>query len=193
MQTKRVKCPHCGVVLDVKNSKNETLKQITCPQCKYPLQVKFDPAEEQPEPPSDPLEAETYYAPKKAVDAATQLGGISSATQLASTPRKNKKAILTFQGEDYLLSEGQNIIGRSGTTSKASIQIKTDDRYMSRQHVAIEVKTFADGTIKAVLQNYKNKNETLIDGQAIETGDEIRLADNNTITMGRTTVTFKIS
>jgi len=43
MQVKRIICPSCGVVLDVTNSKNESVKQITCPKCKVGLKVKFLP------------------------------------------------------------------------------------------------------------------------------------------------------
>lgn len=178
------------MVLDVTNSKNEEVKQITCPKCQSVLQVKFPPQQA-------PLEAETYYAPKKpAIDSgATQLAGSSfGATQLV-TPKevpKESNARLVFNDEPYFLEEGQNIVGRKGNTSKATVQIATDDRYMSRQHCAIRVITLPDGTKKAVLSNYQNKNLTSVDGQEIETGDEIRLTNGNRITMGHTTVTFKL-
>ena len=191
MQTKRIKCPSCSVVLDVQNSKNELVKQITCPKCKAVLQVKFPPQQE-------PLEAKTYYAPPKklvADNGATQLAGTSyGATQLVTdTPKISTLAKLLYDGISYPLEEGQNIIGRKGNTSKATIQIATDDRYMSRQHCSINVTTLPDGTKKAVLSNYQNKNLTSIDGQPIETGDAIRLTEGNSITMGHTTITFKLS
>ena len=189
MQTKRIKCPSCGVVLDVKNSKNEEVKQITCPQCQVVLQVRFSPQQE-------PIEAPTYYAPKSSAadNGATQLaGGAYGATQLAtSLPKTVKSAKLMYDGVSYELSEGQNIVGRKGTTSKATVQIATEDHYMSRQHCAINVTTLPDGTIKAVLSNYQNKNCTMVEGQEIETGDAIRLSDGNQITMGHTKVIFKV-
>lgn len=191
MQTKRIKCPSCGVVLDVQNSKNELVKQITCPKCKAVLQVKFPPQQE-------PMEAKTYYAPPKQPvmdNGATQLAGSSyGATQLVTdTPKISTSAQLLYDGICYPLEEGQNIIGRRGNTSKATIQIATDDRYMSRQHCSVTVNTLPDGTKKVVLSNYQNKNLTSIDGQPIETGDAIRLTDGNSITMGHTTITFKLS
>ena len=191
MQTKRIKCPKCGVVLDVKNSKNEEVKQITCPSCRTLLQVKFQPQQE-------PMEAKTFYAPPKqpvADNGATRLVGSSfGATQLVMAPKKEaSKAILQFGGVSYPLEEGQNIIGRKASTSKATVQIETADRYMSRQHCSITVTTLPDGKKKAVLSNYQNKNQTTIDGQSIETGDAIRLTDGNSITMGHTTITFKLS
>lgn len=199
MQTKRIKCPSCGVVLDVQNSKNEAIKQITCPKCKAVLNVKFPPQQE-------PLEAKTFLASPKPTadngatqlacgDGATQLaGGSYAATQLApSTTKENATAKLLYGGDIYKLEEGQNIVGRKGETSKATVQIATADRYMSRQHCSITVTTLPDGTKKAVLSNYQNKNLTSIDGQPIETGDAIRLTDGDSITMGHTTITFKQS
>lgn len=199
MQTKRIKCPNCQVVLDVTNSKNEQVKQITCPKCQAVLHVKFPPQQA-------PLEAETYYAPKKPIadsgatqlaggnNGATMLGGaMTGVTQLGSSPKKESSARLVFNDLPYFLEEGQNIVGRKGNTSKATVQIATDDRYMSRQHCSITVSTLPDGTKKAVLSNYQNKNLTTIDSQPIETGDSIRLTDGNSITMGHTTVTFKLS
>lgn len=200
MQTKRIICPNCKVVLDVKNSQNETVKQISCPSCKTILKVKFQPQQQ-------PIEAKTYYAPPKqptADSGTTQLAGAGGETQLGDgqigatrlyTPAKKASvtAKLSFGGKYYPLTEGSNIVGRKATTSKATVQIETADRYMSRQHCSIVLTTLSDGTKKAVLSNYQNKNATLVDGQAIEQGDAIRLTDGNSITMGKTTVTFKIS
>jgi phage FluMu protein Com len=204
MQIKNIKCPKCGVVLEVKNSKNEELKQITCPKCKSLLQVRFSPQPVQ----SEPIEAPTYIAPPPVVDSGatqladgnngeTQLGGTSSAagaTQLGTSPvtKSTSKARLVFEEQSYPLMEGKNIVGRKGVTSKATVQIASEDRYMSRQHCAITVTVLPDGTKKAVLSNYQNKNLTTIDGQEIETGDAIRLVNGNRITMGRTTVIFKL-
>ena len=121
-------------------------------------------------------------------------GSSLGATQLV-TPKEMPKgcnARLVFEDQPYFLEEGQNIIGRKGNTSKATVQIATDDRYMSRQHCSITITTLPDGTKKAVLSNYQNKNLTTIDGQEIETGDAIRLVNGNRITMGHTTVFFKM-
>ena len=203
MQIKQIKCPNCNVILEVRNTQNETVKQITCPKCKSVLQVKFPSLPPQQE----PLEAKTYYAPQKpkATDnGATQLAGSGVETQLAGASYGATQLVtgpsmtlisakLMYGGACYPLEEGQNIVGRKGNTSKASVQIATDDRYMSRQHCSITVTTLPDGTKKAVLSNYMNKNLTSVDGQEIETGDAIRLTDGNSITMGHTTITFKLS
>ena len=191
MQTKRIICPKCKAVLDVKNSQNETVKQISCPSCKTILQVKFQVQQE-------PMEAKTFYAPfqKPTADfGETRLTGYSNgATQLIIPTGKNtNEPYLQYDGIHYPLKEGQNIVGRKGITSEANVQIETSDRYMSRQHCSITITALPDGTKKAVLSNYQNKNQTTIDNQPIETGDSIRLTDGNSITMGHTTVIFKLS
>lgn len=188
MQIKRIQCPKCKIVLDVKNSKDEEIKHISCPSCQSILQIKFP----------KPIEANTFYPPKKqptADDGATQLSDKNhGTTELGGKTYKSAAAaMLNFGDVDYPLEEGENIVGRKGITSKATVQIATDDRYMSRQHCSITVTTLPDGTKKAVLSNYQNKNLTSIDGQEIETGDAIRLTDGNSITMGHTTITFKLS
>ena len=192
MQIKRVKCPQCNVVLDVKNSKNEDVKQISCPSCKTLLQVRFAPQQE-------PIEAHTFFETPQhsslSDSGETQLAaGVLGATELFKLgTHTHSHAEIIFGAISYPLIEGQNIIGRKGNTSKATVQIDSADRYMSRQHIAIDVTKLPDGTLKAVLCNYHNKNLTSVDGQPISGGDIIRLVDGNNITMGHTTVTFKLS
>ena len=198
MQIKRIICPKCRAILDVKNSQNEEVKIITCPSCKTGLKVKFPPQQE-------PVEAKTFLSGQPTAGGGkTQLGGLDGRTVLGGgtggstvhgTPNQDISvtAKLTFGGKDYPLKEGQNIVGRQGTTSMATVQIETADRYMSRQHCSITVSTLPDGTKKAVLSNYQNKNQTTVDSQPIENEDTIRLTDGNSITMGHTTVTFKLS
>ena len=198
MQIKRIICPKCRAILDVKNSQNEEVNIITCPSCKTGLKVKFPPQQE-------PVEAKTFLSGQPtAGNGTTQLGGLDGRTILGGgtggstvlgIPNQGTSvtARLTYGGKDYPLKEGQNIIGRQGTTSMATVQIETADRYMSRQHCSITVSTLPDGTKKVVLRNYQNKNQTTVDGQPIENDDTIRLTDGNCITMGHTTVTFKFS
>lgn len=204
MQIKRIKCPKCNVILDVKNEKELPVLRLHCPNCKTLLQVKFSPKEE-------PVEAPTYYArPKQPVDnGETQLGNGYSArseqanafsceTQLGDGDSNNKSAsqrtaTLVFEGKGFPLEEGRNIIGRQATTSQATIQIPTRDHFMSRQHCVINITTLSDGRKKAVISNFQNKNDTSINGHKIGSGDAIILQDGNTITMGETTVTYNVT
>ena len=62
---------------------------------------------------------------------------------------------------------------------------------MSRGHCVIEVTIKENGTTKAKLSNYENKNGTKIENHTIADGDSIALHDGNHITMGQTTLTFR--
>lgn len=207
METKRIKCPSCGAILDVRNTKNESVKLIKCPKCKATLSVKFKKQE--------PLEAHTYLAPGKANngetqyagfkndgetqlgkpinDGETQLGGYSNSgeTQIMSKVTPSKSAYLKVNGKSYPLRLGTNIIGRKATTSQATVQIDTPDRYMSRQHSKIVVSKLPNGRLKSVLSNDHNKNISTIDGQDLLQGEQIVLEDGDQIVMGKTTVIYK--
>lgn len=207
MEVKRIKCPSCGAILDVRNTKNVAEKLITCPKCKATLSVKFKKQE--------PLEAHTYLTPNNANNGETQYAGFknngetqlgnpinngetqlggynnSGETQILSNAAPSKSAYLKVNGKAYQLKLGANIIGRKATTSQATVQIDTPDRYMSRQHSKIVVSRFPNGKLKSVLSNDHNKNISTIDGQDLLQGDEIVLEDGDQIVMGKTTVIYK--
>lgn len=48
MEELRIKCPSCGLILEVRNSKDEAVKRIICPKCKKHLAITF--REEAPKP-----------------------------------------------------------------------------------------------------------------------------------------------
>ncbi len=41
MESLKIKCPICGIFLEVTNSKNEAVKRIVCPNCKKTLAITF--------------------------------------------------------------------------------------------------------------------------------------------------------
>lgn len=41
MESLQIKCPACGIILEVTNSKNESVKRIVCPNCKKTLAITF--------------------------------------------------------------------------------------------------------------------------------------------------------
>jgi hypothetical protein len=42
LESLRIKCPSCGIALEVRNSKNEAVKRISCPNCKKLLAINFE-------------------------------------------------------------------------------------------------------------------------------------------------------
>lgn len=182
METKRIQCPNCGVILDVRNSKEETIKIITCPQCKATLRIKFHGHSV----PSEPLDAETFIPQKQSSQRVTE-----GETRLASPVSVHKQASLIVGNIEYKLKEGTNVIGRKSPTSSATIQIATDDHYMSRRQAKINITWNSSGAIKAVISNDQNKNATTVDGQILVDDDEVILTDGDKIVMGKTKMVYK--
>ena len=192
METKRIKCPSCGVLLDVRNSQNEAVKMITCPQCKAQLRVMFarNNGETQFVGGSN---GETQYVNRDSGE--TRYVDQNSSVPSDETIFAGKKATLspgylTCGSQKYPLEFGNNVIGRKATTSQATVQIVTDDRYMSRQHLAIQVIKVSSDKVRVVVANYHNKNASFVNGQLLNEGDQLILSEGSTIKMGNTIVVY---
>lgn len=170
MEIKRVKCPQCGSILQVKNSAGESVKNVKCPICQNQLQVLFPD-----------LSGKTIY------------GGVpdDGHTVLPTKQNLEKSCVLLVDGIEYELLLGRNTVGRKADSSMASLQFVTSDMYMSRHHSVINVRRIADGSLRVSILNYQNKNKTYVDKNPLEEGEEIVLHDGSIILMGKTQVRFK--
>ena len=170
--TVNIKCPGCGVILRVTNSKNEAEKRFSCPNCGKHIVIPF------------------YKI--KPEDGETQLDGQPGAqsTQVASQNVEQKLCYLLCNGKKYELAIGCNSVGRRAMSSNADVQIDTDDMFFSREHMLINVRRLPDGGIKVDVSNHKNKNATRVNDFVLEQGDAIVLHDGDKILIGNTTLTF---
>lgn len=189
IQQKSVRCPNCGVLLNVKNSQNETEKFIDCPRCKAPLRVKFPVLKS-----GERLDAVTEIVgrPRKD-DGETRTADRKDdgCTVMASPKKQTKRCYLQYGTKQYPLEIGHNTVGRKASSSSANVQIDTSDIYMSRRHLSISVTTISEGLTKAVACNDKNKNDTFVNGTRLSDGDRVVLTDGSKIRMGDTVVTYK--
>lgn len=175
MEKKNVKCPSCGVVLEVKNSMNEPVKIITCPQCGTSLRVKFQQQTE-----NEPLDARTYLA---------NSGG--NETQIAMGNFVGGKVFVVCEGNSYELHEGRNVIGRKAKSSVADTQLDVNDRYMSRENALVNVYK-EGGSVTVSIACYKNLNPIFLGKKELKKDDELILSDGDEFTMGTTKMTIKI-
>lgn len=114
----------------------------------------------------------------------------SDETILAGKKEEVTPGYLLYGGQKYPLGFGNNVIGRKATTSQATVQIVTDDRYMSRQHLAIQVIKASTDKVRVVVSNYHNKNASYVNGQLLNEGDQLVLTEGSIIKMGNTTVVY---
>lgn len=177
-QTINIKCPSCGVVLRVTNSRNEPVKRFACPKCSKHILVPFFKLNKERE---------------NAEDGVTLMDGKGAAqsTQLASSDL-HQSCRLICEGKEYDLPIGSYSIGRQAVTSTADIQIDSQDLYMSREHALLNVRRLADGGIKVDICNLKNKNMTQVNDYMLVQGDAIVLHDGDKVKMGNTVMTIQI-
>ena len=170
--TVNIKCPGCGVILRVTNSKNEAEKRFNCPNCGKHIVIPF------------------YKI--KPEDGETQLDGQpgTQATQIGGQSVDQHSCYLLCNGKKYGLAIGCNSVGRRAMSSNADVQIDIDDRFFSREHMLINVRRLPDGSIKVDISNYKNKNVTRVNDIELEQGDAIVLHDGDRIFVGTTTLVF---
>ena len=176
----KIKCPTCGKVLKLADAPNIDQATFTCPICKDKHVVgKCQRIVD------TPSAEETQYAGN--VNRSFHSG---EETQIAST-QQGVGCLVDSTGRSYTLCQGINTIGRQAQTSAATIQIQTDDHYMSRSHAIIEVRQ-GGGKMLHLLKNGNNKNPSYLNGTLITDGDQLILNNGDCMKFGKTELTFKL-
>lgn len=172
MIEKKIVCPRCKVVLNVKNATNVAVKEIVCPKCGTRLKVKFQM--QTPPPPA--------YSSNDRGETVLPSGSFNS---------KKKCYRLSLNGVSYELKDGMNTVGRKAETSQASVQIATASRKMSRMHARITVSRLPGGMTKVTLSNWQNKNTTTVNGIPIAEESTAMLKNGNRVKMGDVELLFE--
>lgn len=127
---------------------------------------------------------------------ATEVGYGNGTTMISGSVTTPKPEIGVLQvvsnGQKYRLSVGANIIGRQHSTSQATVQIATDDGYMSRQHMRIDVLPAGYGYEYRISDN-NSTNKLTLNGSILAPGDIVILKPSDKITIGRTNLVFIIT
>jgi len=171
-----IKCPHCKQGLKVDEKKAPSgITSFPCPKCKNAIPMEY--LEQMLQRRSDKT-VDTVVVKGASVSGGGGLGQITVLTA-HDTPE-----------QVYPLKEGINIIGRAAKTSGADIGIQTGDKTMSRTHIKIEVKKSPRGGYFHQLSDNNSRNNTLYNGNNLESEDIIVLKDGDELVLGRTTVRF---
>lgn len=179
----KVKCPTCSNILRLADAPNiDKATTFVCPVCKDKhvvgncQRVVDTPAAE-----------ETQYG-----GAARKTFSGADETRIYSAPQRQAiGSLVDARGHVYPLRRGTNTIGRKAQTSPATVQIVTDDHYMSRSHAIIEVRQAGDKVVH-ILKNDANKNPSYRNSSLIADGDQEVLNNGDHLTFGKTELTFKL-
>ena len=111
-----IRCPKCGQLLEVDNSKNQVEKVCQCHNCNKKLVFRF--------------------GKKVQIDAASGQSD-NGETFLQDNNDCMHSCCIVHDDNCFQLEIGINRIGRKASTSDANIQIETDDQFFSRSHIMI--------------------------------------------------------
>lgn len=168
MEIIRIKCPQCSAILEAQDNPANYEKNVTCPNCKTKNRFKDF----------------KRVIPRENLDDSTQIERLEKGTP--------GHLLDISSGREYPLNEGRNLVGRKPLNSppKADIAIVTDDRFMSREHLLLDVIKGRDGRYHVYASNAKNQNETLINGALLESGDKVGLKHGDILKLGETSLKY---
>ncbi len=165
----KIKCSKCSTILAIDSAKlpkNKNKATVKCPKCKH--SVVF-----------------TVPDSKQEEEDKTEVGNMEDSYVRGMLIEKGSN-------KEHPLKRGNNIIGRRGDISVAN------DRYMSKLHCLIEMNVETWG-VEFVLSDdgtatgKPSTNGTFINDKKISEYDKIVLKNNDTIKVGHTYFTVKLS
>ncbi len=166
-----IKCPYCKVRLKIDESKIPAhLNAFNCPRCKQPISISL---------------LHQYKIVSNSEDT------------IYIQKNDNTTATLTIlpdactPSQSFQLRTGINIIGRkNGNISEAKIEVETNDKLMSREHIKIEAVQYGNGEYNYLLSDYGSKNQTRHNSHFLDQGEIIVLRDKDEIEIGNTKIQF---
>ncbi len=156
-------------------------RDIHCPNCNH--QMRVTPGG----PPSDE-QAKTVYGGMQGISADKPADG-DDATLLPQSQHVRPGALVCGRAK-YPLHLGRNLVGRESKTSNADVQIPTDDFQMSREHAVINITKISNGSLRALIRNYKEGVCTVVKGMKLESTDKLVLTSGTEIKLGQTSVFY---
>ena len=171
----KIRCPHCGAQLSVKNQPGIEGKSVTCPICKqkspFTAFRKISMA-----PQSDPGTDLPGQGANGGGGDTTQYDGRNSGAAAQRGAAAVGKLVVKSTGQSFILKPGRNIIGRRAQASSANFQIETGEgRRMSREHLVIDVRVVGNQTLFIASLYKEHVNATSVDQETMAYGDEVIL------------------
>lgn len=165
MIVKKIKCPNCGGVIEIKNVNDEKILLITCPNtaCNAKIRLTFDTGE-------------TVLAMPKSRETV----GVIRCQRVNYSLNIGKTTI------------GRKT---SSPQSPVDMAIPTDDKTMSRVHAEIEVLKLKNGRIKVVLSDIRDQEKSkkkpiLLEDEPLSNIDRVVLCNGDRFTLGNTSFQY---
>jgi pSer/pThr/pTyr-binding forkhead associated (FHA) protein len=172
----KVKCGKCKAKVNLKTEEVKTMViRFNCPVCNA----------------INKLNLETAKSKQKEVT--------DEKTQINTDNSNNVAGWLVVHDENtkqqtHTLKMGKNIVGRKSESKLCEVMIDTEDKYMSRNHFAVEVSLGTKG-MEYMVYDVTSTNGTFINAvkeNKLNQKDKVLLSDGDTIQAGRTKMVLRI-
>jgi hypothetical protein len=185
-----IQCAECG---------HENMDGLEyCDACGAKLPASAAPTPEIVPAESAPVDVETEApAPVESATAVEAPAPVESATAAGGSPASQLKAKMTIirggtLGKEFLLQEGNNLIGRwdpdSGAFPEVDLEMDDPEARISRKHALIRV---GDPT---TIEDIGSLNGTFVNrGHRLEPGAPVELHDGDEVIIGKTFLRFSLS
>jgi hypothetical protein len=192
MEVKNVKCPNCSKRLTLNMQPGIENKKLRCPVCGV----------------SSPFSSYVEVQPKNSAPAARPgeatriedlnhthiVFGPDNGKIQMDTPRVPGRLLeVSGDGRCYQLKEGRNIVGRENSSSPVDVSLPAKHKYVSRQHLIIDVRHTAAGYIHTVMLCKSEVNRTYINTMQLAYGDQVILNDGDLVKLPELSLRFEQS
>ena len=209
MRTIHIKCPHCQKFFDhIVNVEGRVIKTF-CPYCENPITVGIQPKPirldlggnaapaAKPQAESPRPQAESPKPKMAQATMAQQIHESLNAKQQTDDTITHEdmlksmgQPMLMFGNHSFKLALGMNMVGRKSETSQATLQLPTDDRYMSRVNARIDVSRTVSGSWHVTISSVNERNLVKVNGRTVSMTDKLVLMNGQVITLGHSDVYF---
>ena len=164
---KKINCPSCNVSLSINPNKTGDL---TCPKCNQTHDIS---AYQESSDPNKTLVKNSFFE---------------------KAPSQKFGKLILIEGECspsvIILQKGENAIGRKAGSIPASIPIETQDAYMSKLHINIDMIVKSNNSLEYRLSDAGSKNKTRLNDEEMEPDEIMILNHGDIIQIGRTKFKF---
>lgn len=167
----KVVCPQCHTILSFKDIPDIGSKLIVCPKCQFRATV------------------DVYRSGKAGKGGSGESGDTLPPEFISKNALLIGRLRLVSSDKMFDLKEGENVIGRIATSGDADIKLSNDE-YMSRRHVRIDVVKKRMG-FEHRLVEINSKNPILLNGTSIPRNEILVLNFGDKLVLGKTEVVFE--
>ena len=192
-----IKCPNCSKRLTLKMKPGAELerKSLTCPACREVspfssyviLQKNSAQSARQGESTKMEDAGRTQIVSNNAgSDDSTRLGSDNT----IATPGR----FIAVAGNlaPMSLKEGRNILGRENSSSAVDIALPAQYKYVSRQHLIIDVKRTSLGYTHTAMLSKSEVNKTYVNSMQLAYGDQVILNDGDIVKFPDISLRFEL-